>query len=230
VKWTIDRAIEIASRLDTADQASIKGNPLIEELQGLLLMPRIYTENLPPIPDRPAKEYLETYERNRQQLNLLEQPGALLVQAGEISAWKLLKRQERRKEEQDEIRAALNIYTTSLNYRSDAFVLNVSPSERSQMVRQDRLPDIKQVIQSDMGLRYLYRNDLLSAMQEVRAELDYQLSQDGESFEVGDLSQLLKRAQSACDEWFSLIDEADVKEAIIAVEKEERTRPWSTSA
>jgi hypothetical protein len=173
---------------------------------------------------------LETYERNRQQLNLLEQPGALLVQAGEISAWKRLKRQERRKEEQDEIRAALNIYTTSLNYRSDAYMLNVSPSERSQMVRQDRLPDIKQVIQSDMGLRYLYRNDLLTAMQEVRAELDYQMSQDGESFEVGDLSQLLKRAQSACNQWFSFIDEADVKEAIIVVEKEEKTRPWSTSA
>jgi hypothetical protein len=50
--------------LDTADQASIKGDALIEELQGLLLMPRNYFDNLPPIPDRPAKEYLETYAQN----------------------------------------------------------------------------------------------------------------------------------------------------------------------
>lgn len=125
----------------------------------------------------PAKAYLDTYDRNRQQLPLAFQPGALLVQNGEINAWRRLKRQEAVQESQDEIRAALNTYTQALTFRADAYLLAVSPQERSQMVRQDRLPDIKQVIASDLGMRYLYRNQLLTSMAEVKAELEYQLLQ-----------------------------------------------------
>jgi hypothetical protein len=227
VNWTIDRAVQVTSQLMVDDDA--KSSSSWNELKLLLLSPRNYTtSNLPPLPERPAKEYLDTYDRNRQQLPLLAKPGAMLVQSGEIDTWKRLKRQERRREEEDEIRAALNVYTTSLNYRSDSYLLNVESSERSQMIRQDRLPNIKEVVQSDMGLRYLYRNELLTAMQEVRAELEYQLSQKEENtepFQMADLLQLLKQSQAACNQWFGLIDEKDVKEAMLVVEDEQKSKP-----
>eukprot|EP00586_Coscinodiscus_wailesii_P016504 CAMPEP_0172496998 /NCGR_PEP_ID=MMETSP1066-20121228/94736_1 /TAXON_ID=671091 /ORGANISM="Coscinodiscus wailesii, Strain CCMP2513" /LENGTH=291 /DNA_ID=CAMNT_0013269567 /DNA_START=188 /DNA_END=1063 /DNA_ORIENTATION=+ len=230
VKWTIDKAFETTAKIIADDNAtdvnSLNNRALlVGELQMLLLSPRNYTGNreLAPVPKRPAKEYLDAYSKNRQGLNILAQPGARLVQSGEVDAWKRLKNQERRREENDEIRAALNIYTTSLNFRSDAYLLNVSPSERSQMIRQDRLPDIKQVIQSDMGVRYLYRNQILSFMQDVRAELEYQLGErdSGRLMSFDDLLELLEKAQIACNKWFDLIDERDVVEALRAVENEQ---------
>lgn len=142
------------------------------------------------------------------------------MQSGEISAWKRLKRQEYRAEQRDEIRAALNLYTSALNYNAESYLLNVPSAERKQMIRQDRLPDIKQVIQSDMGLRYLYRNELLTAMQQVRDEVDYQLSQPATARTKMDLVPLLESSQSACNEWFSLIDPVDVADAMKAVGKE----------
>ena len=85
----------------------------------------------------PAKAYLDTYDENRKSLPLAFQPGALLVQNGEIDSWRRLKRQEAAKESEDEIRAALNTYTQALTYRADAYLLTVSSQERSKMVRED---------------------------------------------------------------------------------------------
>lgn len=226
VKWTIDQAVQIAAKVDDKIDSSSW-----VELQRLLLEPRNYTQQrkLPPIPDRPAKEYLDAYQKNRKQMNVLAQPGALLVQSGEIAAWKRLKRQERREEQADEIRAALNVYTSALNYRSDAYMLNLPPSERSQMIRQNRLPDVTQVIQSDMGMRYLVRNDLLTTMQEVRAELEYQLKNRNEEQSSQELLVLLKQAQVSCNQWFRFIDEQDVRNAMLAVEQEQNASAASKS-
>ena len=44
----------------------------------------------------------------RNKVSLLEKPGAMLVENGEIGAWKRLKREEQAREETDEIRVALN--------------------------------------------------------------------------------------------------------------------------
>lgn len=89
------------------------------------------------------------------------------------------------------------------------------------MVRQDRLPDVKQVITSDMGMRYLYRNQILTDMDDVRAELQYQLKINtfpDAAIDATELLNLLKEAQRACDRWLSLIDPNDVLEAIKTVE------------
>jgi hypothetical protein len=215
VKWTIEYAIKIAETMNENDTEAWRS------LESLILVPQKYTNGqFSEIPDAPAKAYLETYKRNREGLQLLAQPGAILVQSGEIAAWKRLKRQERRDEQRDEIRAALNLYTSSLNYDAQSYLLNVRAAERKQMIRQDSLPDVKQVIQSDMGLRYLYRNEVLTAMQQVRDELDYQLRQLEVSRSKQDLIPLLAAARTACEEWFSLIDARDVEEAMRAVTNE----------
>ena len=212
VKWTIDRANQLATA----------SNPDWSQLRSLLLLPQNYTnQQFAQVPTAPAKAYLDTYQRNREQLNILAQPGALLVQSGEIAAWKRLKRQERTLEQQDEIRAAFNLYTGALNYNAESYVLNVPAAERKQMIRQDRLPDIKQVIQSDMGMRYLIRNDLLTTMEEVKAELQFQLEQKEQGApSKEELVALLQKAQAACNQWFSLIEEQDVQEAMEIVKNE----------
>ena len=129
------------------------------------------------VPQRPAKQYLNAYDDYRRHLSLLEKPGAILVQNGEIDAWKRLKREERIREDADEVRAAFNYYTSNLNFNSQEFILTATREERSRLIRDDKIPDVKTVIASDMGLRYLLRNDLLTACDDARAELNYQMKQ-----------------------------------------------------
>eukprot|EP00985_Skeletonema_marinoi_P015115 scaffold7729_cov82-Skeletonema_marinoi.AAC.2 len=75
----------------------------------------------------------------------------------------------------------------------DKFVLTASKDEQSKMIREDRIPDVRTVIQSDMGLRYLLRNDILTACDDARAELKYQLTKqtDADSAETVDGQELL---------------------------------------
>lgn len=125
------------------------------------------------------------------------------------------------------MRAALNAYTDALSFSSASYLLNVDRATQSSMVREDRLPDVKQVITSDMGMRYLYRNQVLTAMDDVKAEFEYQQSallvktrsssdDDNDNRVVVDwveLLDLLDVAGKAMDRWFSLIDSDDVRDA-----------------
>lgn len=116
---------------------------------------------------------------------------------------------------------------TSFNCPPDKFILTASKDERSKMIREDRIPDVKTVIASDMGLRYLLRNDILTACDDARAELKYQLTNqtDGnnaaEKVDGQELLDLLLIAQSACTKWFDLIDEKNVQEALLIVSRED---------
>ncbi len=94
------------------------------------------------------------------------------------------------------------------------------------MIREDRIPDVKTVIASDMGLRYLLRNDILTACDDARAELKYQLTKQtdentAEKVDGQELLDLLLIAQSACTKWFDLIDEKNVQEALLIVSRED---------
>ena len=97
-----------------------------------------------------------------------------------MQTWKQLKKSEKEQESSSEgsasVRAALNAYTDALSFSSASYLLNVDRATQSSMVREDRLPDVKQVITSDMGMRYLYRNQVLTAMDDVKAEFEYQQS------------------------------------------------------
>lgn len=157
VKMVIDKSVNVASDLITVGNDSNK-DMFVQELQDLLLKPQNYTRSstlLAAVPQRPAKQYLDTYKNNIDRLNILEKPGGLLVRSGEIDTWKRLKRQERARESNDEIRAALNTYTTNLSFSGNSYRLNVPREQRSRMIRDDALPDVKNVIASDMGMRYL---------------------------------------------------------------------------
>ena len=225
VKITLDSAVDIAAKLVASKNDSI----YLHDLESLLLLPQNYTRGTKPIevPQQPAQSYLKSYAEYRNQISILEKPGAMLVQNGEIDTWKRLKRQERAKEDIDEVRAALNYYTSNINFDADKFQFTATKDERSKLIREDKVPDVKQVIASDMGLRYLLRNDILTACDDAKAELQYQMklgsgdnSKQDEAVDGSDLLELLRTAQSACNEWFALIDEKDTLAALDVVRKE----------
>eukprot|EP00978_Attheya_sp_CCMP212_P010824 scaffold26301_cov52-Attheya_sp.AAC.9 len=233
VKKLIDTAVQLASDLVVSEDKSLsednkerKKDLAVAELERLLLQPQNFTRssssenNVLAVPKQPAKQYLEAYKQTRENMNWLEQPGAWLVQNGEIDTWKRLKRQERARESTDEIRAALNVYTSSLAFNANEYALTASPkAERSRLIREDRIPDVKTVIASDMGMRYLYRNQILSSMDDCRAELRYQLQQTN-NFDGEELLHLLKEAQTASDNFFHLIDDRDVRDAFETISTE----------
>eukprot|EP00956_Cyclotella_meneghiniana_P016680 scaffold26497_cov61-Cyclotella_meneghiniana.AAC.4 len=211
VRLTIDRAVNIANNL-MQEADSDKKQKMLTDLESLLLIQQDYNRGTTPIdiPQQPAKSYLDSYANYRNTVSILERPGAMLVQNGEIDTWKRLKRQEKAREESDEIRAALNYYTSNLNFDSDKIALTGNKTERSRLIREDRIPDVKTVITSDMGLRYLLRNDILTAMDDAKAELLYLMKQPSGDVDGKDLLDLLVTAQVACAKWFELIDEKDI--------------------
>jgi|ERR1712232_322740 len=164
-------------------------------------------------PSKPADLYLESYKPMKGDIPFQK----VFIQNGDISTWKQLKQNEKKQEQSDEIRAALNAYTNQLSFSSEIYLLNVDKDTRSKMVREDRLPDMKQVITSDMGMRYLYRNQLLTTMEDVRAELEYQRSL--ENVDGSELLELLLQAKKAMEKWLSFIDEDDVREALEFINK-----------
>jgi hypothetical protein len=223
VKILIDQALDIANKLVREhDKGPVSVAALVNQLEELLLKPQNFvrstTKSLPP---EPAKQYLQAYREGRQKLPLLAKPGAALVQSGEIDTWKRLKRQEEARERQDEILAALNVYTTQLSFDAARYSLTATKQERSDMIRNEKLPDVKTVISGDLDLRYLYRNQVLSDMDNARAELRYQMkNSESGGFDATELRDLLLEAQSDLNQWFGLIDEESVKEALVIVMNE----------
>lgn len=227
VRLMIDDALQVTNELNRAEGGNKHKKQQLRQLDALLLQPQNFTRGYQSIevPKQPARSYLDSYAQYRNRVSILEKPGALLVQNGEIDTWKRLKRQEKAREDKDEVRAALNFYTSNLNFNPDKYTLTGSKSERSQLNRNDRLPDVKNVIASDMGLRYLLRNEVLTALDDARAELRYQVEENkkGNDVDGTELLEILKRAQVSCDKWFGLIAEEDDAAALEIVQKEEKT-------
>lgn len=238
VKLSIDRAIALLS--DSSSSKDVANSVVtLRELENTFLKPQNYVGSLKlqGVPAKPADKYLESYKPMKGDLPFQR----YLIKSGDVDTWKRLKKREKQQEREDEVRAALNAYTDALSFSSDSYRLNVDKATQKSMVREDRLPDVRQVITSDMGMRYLYRNQILTAMDDIRAELKYQLSpydnSNGAAVErtavVADattsinngwssteLLDLLLSAQKAFDRWFGLIDPNDVQIAFDTVKIE----------
>ena len=231
VKVSINSAIALTKSLspttteggNASTSASSDREKTLAQLETLLTKPQNYVQSglpLQGVPAKPADLYLKSYQTTQGDLPFQK----ALVRSGDVDAWKRLKRREKKLEGSSPIRAALNAYTDALSFSGDSYLLKVDLQTRSSMVREDRLPDIKQVITSDMGLRYLYRNQVLTAMDDVRAELDYQLqtTTTNHPFDENELLDLLDKARDAMDRWLSLVPPEDVKEAMKVVANEDR--------
>lgn len=211
IKLRIDQSITTLQ--DPENEPNDKQWHVIETLRDLWQI-----ENLPraassngssgTTPTGPSATVVDAYTRNRQSLRWWQQPGAWLVQSGEISAWQRLRRQESSRAQSDPWRASFNYYTDNLNYSGTEYVWNESPALRSKQIRDERLPTVMAVVNADLDLRYLYRNQALTALEETRAELAL------EDPSVVELNRLLLEAREATDKWFAFIAPEQVELAL----------------
>lgn len=173
-----------------------------------------------------SKLYDDTYNNIIKSASPQDVPYLLLVKAGEQREIKILKQRQKYLEKQNAIREAFNFYTKQLQFDTEYYVLNASPSEKKKMIRNDALPDIKSVIVSDLDLRDLVRNQVLDAVDDSKAELMYQMKQydDTGIFDGSELKICLLRAQDMINQWFDFISSNDVAVAIETVAKEMENR------
>lgn len=149
-------------------------------------------------------------------------------QWGERGQFKRLQQKRIALDKADTMRAAFNAYTNNLVFGSGVKI-TASKEEKSRLIRMyDQLPDATSTIRSDLDLRDLYRNQVLTAFDDARAELEYQLVQQkkGDSdetlvFDASEILTMLRAAQISCLDWFAFIPEKDVAEALSEVKHEQ---------
>jgi hypothetical protein len=133
---------------------------------------------------------------------------------GDRRQFDMLRDRQVKLEKASPMRMAFNSYTNNLVFTS-SYQLNVQGSERSQMIRDNALPDANAVVVSDLDLRDLYRNQILERMEDTRAELEYQLGTDvgDDDVDAKEVLEILQSAQTSCKEWFSFVPAEDAAEA-----------------
>ena len=240
-KVWIDKAYQVGSSLTTTETTTItpptgdqngktKQYQILSELDQVLSnRPKLFVNEKPlsrtttsltaQITTSVSTANKEQYKNNRSNLSFPNQLAAMLNQADVERQWGMLQSSEAQKEQGNEIRAAFNYYTQQLEF-GDSYRLTASQEDRKKMIRNDALPSLTAVITSDLDLRDLYRNQLLTAVDDVRAEVAYQLQQDVDQVDTTDVIDLLSQAHTACSKWFGLIAPQEVQEAMDIVLQE----------
>lgn len=118
----------------------------------------------------------------------------------------------------DVVQAAMNVYTDSLRYGAD-YTVRDDAWKRAYIRAHDGLPDVERLIRADMDLRELYRNQVQLRVDDAAAELFVSFGGADHRNEEGaaELRRLLRSATASFDQWFDLIDDADVHEVLRAV-------------
>ena len=152
--------------------------------------------NLPPLVGEIAAQQRKQKERKLGSIDvgLTRQLFEVSELMGKRRQWNCLVKAERAREDASEVRRALNIYTTNINFNPDRYVYSGSKEEKSRLIRDDKLPSATEVIRSDLDARDLYRNAVQTALDDARAEFVYQRRNGFE--DVSELVGLLKDAHS----------------------------------
>ena len=177
--------------------------------------------SLPPIIGELAVQRRKAEERRYQGVNAGLAPqffevGQLI---GERRQWNRLSDEERIREDMSEVRRALNIYTTNINYDPNRYIYSGSKEEKRRYIRGGNLPTAGVVIRSDLDARDLYRNELQTSLDDARAEYLYQSGKDFE--DALELVSLLRTSRDAIDGWFDFVPDGDIKKAMEIVRGEE---------
>lgn len=230
LRVSIEKAYELSSTLPSTSDDSIVQYDTLVQMNAILSNPsRLFvSEKLQQRANRPVAQITtgvssvnkEQYQRNRADLSIPDRMAALLNQADVERQWGMLQYAESKREQDNEMRAAFNFYTSQLQF-ADSFALTASKEEKKRMIRNDELPSLSAVITSDLDLRDLYRNQFLTAVEDAKAEVSYQLKQPRDSVDVTDVVELMNQAHTACIKWFGLIPVQDVQAALDTVTNEQ---------
>ena len=109
------------------------------------------------------------------------------------------------------VRASFNIYTANLRFGEQYAVTAIPETKKAYIRANDGLPNVKQVISSDLDLRDLYRNQVQTKIDDVQAELY------SENLDAVELNALLEQALGSTQLWFGMIADDNVQEAQEAV-------------
>ena len=180
----------------------------------------------------------EQYQQNRKAAgkNIGNQIAAILNQADVERQWGILQYEQRQRDAENEVRAALNYYTRQLQFDGAAFVLSESSLEqRKELIRNDAVPTLTATVTSDLDLRDLYRNQFLTALDDVTAEVVYQVKESTGStsdtsfatkpVDCSDVVELMDQCTVALNKWFDLIDTKDVQDAVDTVTAQTSSQP-----
>lgn len=227
--------LSIAQSLASGDRTNESYIQTLEQLDNLLINPPSFIRpsdptvtrgdpyKLPPVVGEVAASQQKQKERQQNSINagILPQFFEVGQLIGERRTWDRLTKSERIREEQSEVRKALNIYTTNINFNTSQYTFAGSPAEKRKLIREDKLPTVQDVIRSDLDARDLYRNEVQTALEDAKAEYLYQkrtFNGDVINFEAKELVLLLEKAKRAIDLWFSFIPDEDIMEALELVE------------
>ena len=229
---------KLQQKSDGSEADSAKLQDLWTKLDALILSPPIFIKSTDPKVSRgdaykgalPIVGELgmaaqKRRERREQSIDAdlaseLFEPGQLI---GERRQWEQLQKAEMKREAASEVRRALNIYTTNLNFNRNKYSFKGSAEEKSALIRNDRLPTATDVIRSDLDSRDLFRNQMQTSLEDAKAEYIYIKKECGGDVSKADLTELialLSAAKTAIDKWFAFISDDDVKEALSVVQKE----------
>ena len=163
------------------------------------------------------KETMKTFEIK--DVDPLTSAVEAFEQWGERGQFKSLQQRRMALDRANKMRAAFDMYTNNLIF-GDSIQVTATKEEKSRLIRTyDQLPDVTTVVRSDLDLRDLYRNEVLTYFDDAKAEFAYQFKEreSGNSFDPRDILSLLQKAQNSCSEWFAFIPDKDVEEALRAI-------------
>ena len=165
------QTLAIAEQLNSVS----KSEGTIQKLDNLLLSPPSFISNndpsvtrgdaynnLPPILGEVVVAQQKQKERKQQNVDVGFAPQFFEIGelVGERRSWNRLVKAEKAREGASEVRRALNIYTTNINFNPNKYKYSGTSEEKSKLIREDKLPTAKDVIRSDLDARDLYRNSL----------------------------------------------------------------------
>lgn len=125
--------------------------------------------------------------------------------------------------------AAMNVFMQSLRYDDEKlpeYTVTDNAWKKSYIREYDGLPSIQSVLQADLNLRELYRNDLVTTLDDASAEL-YSYSASG-YVDAQELQQLFQSAANSFDLWLERIDESQVTQALQAALEGKTTKIYDS--
>ena len=219
-KVWIDHAYDVSTQLAAVEDKKMQVK-LLEELHEVLSSrPTLFVGKQKPLGRRPytiSVANKDQFQKNREGLSIPNKVAAMYTEAGMKRGWNTQQYRESKREKESDIRAAFNYYSQQLEF-GDSYLLTASKEDRKRMIRNDELPSLTSVISSDLDLRDLYRNQLLTAIEDLIAEVTYQVKlSNNENVDLEEIILLAKQTHTACNNWFDLIPKEDIQDALIAV-------------
>ena len=130
------------------------------------------------------------------------------------------------------VRAAMDLCASNLSYGADPdYAVTDKRWKKSYIRSNGKLPDARQVVEADLNLRELYRNQVQLKVDDASAELYADSIRASNGLGVVDydeLRNLLREAAEAFDLWLDLVDEGDVGNAVQAALEGQRARIYDS--